>query len=505
MDHTWRLGPRLAALAVAALLAAAAGACDGGDRGADLGAPCGAGLVWDPVSNTCVPGTGRDAGGGDSAPAPADTAATDTAADAAAATDTTPTADVARADTGATAPLGVPEGAYLFFADISTPLGFELPQQLFADIQVDQTSGAFYAVLTDADPVGDAPRNTTDPSQLALDLGLEGFVFVVHGTIARQEGALAFASEAFRLTLRIGPITFELRDAVLSGVITRDDAGGRARWDGTLAVAELFVNPGDDPQTYPAQQDDVQLVQLRPDEVPADLPRTCAAAPCAALMGQQCDVPAEGWPPAAVCESTCEGFADCRYTEGQVCVGAACLPDAALAAARCGDARCDENERYAADACPTDCPAPPAPPRPAGGPCDEPGDCETNFCLDQAFLTIAMASEDVDVPHGYCSSNPLADPCFADEDCGDGGFCADASGLAGTPLKLCLHACADDGDCRYAEGYRCFAPTGAAGEPHGCLPGSLLAAIRCGDGLCDPAEAANPAQCEAPDYEEDCP
>ena len=199
-------------------------------------------------------------------------------------------------------PLGVEEGPFLFYAELATPLGFDLQQQYFADVAVDQESGAFYIVLTDGDPVSGAPLNTQDPEEVNLDLGIEGFVFLVHGTIRRQDASLVFESEPFTLQLKIGPITFALRDSVMRGTIGAGEGTGRARWDGTLAVSELFIDTGNgNPQTYPAQQDNFQLNQMTADQIPDGMPLVCDAAPCAELEGPQCEVPTDGWPPAAVC------------------------------------------------------------------------------------------------------------------------------------------------------------------------------------------------------------
>lgn len=198
-------------------------------------------------------------------------------------------------------PLGVQEGPFLFWAVLSTPVNIELPQQFFGHIQVDQESGAFYALMTDADPVDGAPRNTSDPAELTMDLGVEGFIFLVQGTIVRQAELLVFTSEPFVLELSIGPITFALRDAVMRGSISTDEATGLARWDGTLAVGEVVIDTGGEPQTYPAQQDNFQMLQLRPEQAPDNQPQVCEDTPCADLQGEQCTVPTEGWPPSAVC------------------------------------------------------------------------------------------------------------------------------------------------------------------------------------------------------------
>jgi len=234
-------------------------------------------------------------------PPPQDTVGGDdaaTGADATTAGDTTTATDAAPAE-----PLGVKEGPLLFFASLAVPSPpIDLPQQFFADVQVDQETGAFAMVLTDADPKDGADLNTNDPTELDLDLGEEGFVFLVEGTIRRHEGAVVFESEPFTLQLKIGTITFALRNATMRGTISVDGTSGLTRWDGTMAVSEVMIKVGSAPENlYPAQQDNFALVELRPSEVPDDLPRVCDEDPCVDLQGPQCDVPVTGWPPTTVC------------------------------------------------------------------------------------------------------------------------------------------------------------------------------------------------------------
>lgn len=293
-----------------------------------------------------------------------------------------------------------------------------------------------------------------------------------------------------------------------------DDGGVADTGGGERVVGDPCTEDGTCPTEWCATTEAVTALLRRDYEVPGGL---CTVLFCAAdaVCGAQAVCRDGGG--FGLCAQTCGHYADCRYAQGWACAGpdgevaepvSACLPQGGLAAARCGDGVCDESERYVADQCPADCPDPPQKPYTTGGPCAAPTDCATNFCLNEAFLAVALPDADVDVPNGYCASNPLANPCDADEDCGEGGICADATALAGTQLFLCLHSCVDDSDCRYGEGYRCFATGEGEGAQQGCLPASVIAAIRCGDGVCDPSEAADPELCP-PDpeagFEGDCP
>jgi hypothetical protein len=472
---------------------------------------CVAGYVCGETGACVVASAGR----GDSDSAGADTAG----------------ADAVAPDVSAPAPLGVAEGLHRFRCDWSASLGFLL--EVFGDVQVNQLTGDWVAVVTYSGPEDGAPDDSGD-----------AFVLTVRGRITRDASGLHFESEPFTLSMVLGPVAATFRDARLRGDISSDPAAGSSRWDGVVVADELVTSRGADEQAQAAPQGGFQLVELLPAEAPKGLPRVCSEDPCAGFRSDRCDVPFErGWPPALVCDGSdgpdldcsdgacardcaacgpgescragrcrrrCAAYPDCDYVGAEeLCLavegGAAlCLSPAEVALARCGDGACDESERYAPGSCPRDCPTPPPRPYPAGGPCTAADDCETDFCLDTAFVAVFLPPG-IDVPGGYCSSPPLANPCTADADCGAGGICADASALVGMSLELCLHACGADADCRHEEGYRCFTTQDAPDAVRACLPGGLIAAVRCGDGVCDPAEVANPGQCTEEARAADCP
>ena len=204
-------------------------------------------------------------------------------------------------DTGATEdvviePLGIPEGSYLFLADFTNPV--KISQQFWTDVRANQLTGDFVMLMTDGDPIKGAPVNTTDPTQLVMDTGVEGFIFTVHGKVTKdKEGKLVFKSEPVTLTLTIGPITFALVDMVCVGTIVF--GGDKIVWDGTLAVREVYYEVGGDKTTYPEDQANFQVVELAPEHIPEGMPRVCTQDPCQ-IVGGNCDLLPQ-WPPASVC------------------------------------------------------------------------------------------------------------------------------------------------------------------------------------------------------------
>jgi hypothetical protein len=193
----------------------------------------------------------------------------------------------------------VTEGAHFFFAEFTTPI--KLPQQFWVDIRVDHAAGRFLMVLTDADPKDGMPRNTDDPTKCVMDKGDEGFLFTARGRLCQESPGAdpVFEGEAFTLALTIGPILFELRDVVMRGTVSVED--GLSRWDGTMAVREVYYQVGDIEQVYPEDQANFRVFQVRDSDIPQGMPRVCDDDPCAGLAGM-CGIP-EGasWPVPQFC------------------------------------------------------------------------------------------------------------------------------------------------------------------------------------------------------------
>ncbi len=195
-----------------------------------------------------------------------------------------------------TEPLNVWEGPVLMHADFTSPI--KLSQQFYCDLNVNQMTGDFVLLLTDADPIEGAPLNTNKPEELYQDTGDEAFIFVIHGVVSiNPEGEKVFESEPVTLFQSIGPITFELRDMVTAGHI--DETGEIARWDGTLAVKEVYYEVNGQGTLYPSDQANFEVFELLPEQIPEKLPYVCDPDPCS-VVGGRCDL-LPVWPPPTVC------------------------------------------------------------------------------------------------------------------------------------------------------------------------------------------------------------
>ncbi len=206
-----------------------------------------------------------------------------------------------REDAGELTPYDVTQGAFLFFAHFASPPSpIELNQQFFCDIAVNARTGRFVILCTDADPLPGAPLNTKDPAELKMDTGVEGFIFTLTGCLGQDESqGYVFEAEPFTLALTIGPITFALRDTVLSGRIGSDPGSGAAQWDGTMAVRELYMSVAGQETVYPASKANFQMAQVPQALIPDGMPRACDADPCS-VVGGSCDL-LTPWPVPEVC------------------------------------------------------------------------------------------------------------------------------------------------------------------------------------------------------------
>ena len=83
--------------------------------------------------------------------------------------------------------------------------------------------------------------------------------------------------------------------------------------------------------------------------------------------------------------------------------------------------------------------------------------------------------------------------CQADEDCGERGVCFNTLPLSGIPIKICLAGCEHLIDCRWEEGYACYATQDfdpMTEDQRVCLPNGLAAEIYCSleEGACPETE-----------------
>ena len=194
-------------------------------------------------------------------------------------------------------PIEFDEGYYIIVSVIEDPLPAVLT--LAAHI-VAQDDGTFAIAAGEMDPIENAAKNTSNPDELIVDTGEQGFAIFVLGLLTvTEDGERFLESEPYDLSLALGPVELVLGDLRLSGKLEKDPDTGKDQISGTLSYAGLTLLTGDSSFDY-----DPGTTTFTADFVPAD--KTPANAPdmCGEICGgvtAQCNPPAN-FPPEGFCE-----------------------------------------------------------------------------------------------------------------------------------------------------------------------------------------------------------
>lgn len=192
------------------------------------------------------------------------------------------------------------EGNYLFVASTTEPVPAIL--NLMGDVALGK-NGAFAAIMAEADPPAgsDAPNNTSDATELEIDVGGNAFALVTFGCLREAEaGERFFETEPVDVILTLGPATVTIQTTRLTGKVTKG-ANGRDRVDGTLsfsgAVLQIAEN---DPFQYAAGSTTFEGLFVEPEDVPSGTPDVCGDQ--CGVVPKQCIVP-EDFPGEGYCEA----------------------------------------------------------------------------------------------------------------------------------------------------------------------------------------------------------
>lgn len=125
-----------------------------------------------------------------------------------------------------------------------------------------------------------------------------------------------------------------------------------------------------------------------------------------------------------------------------------------------------------------------------GAPCEVDTQCLTGTCLTTEF--VQLLNPNIEIPGGMCS----ALFCTADEECGPGAICLDASSISADVPTLCGKKCATNDECR--TDYSCLDTEIKDAQDQNillCLPDKLITLIYCENQQCDPWEQQHPEAC----------
>jgi len=179
--------------------------------------------------------------------------------------------------------------------------------RLFFDLERDESNGEVIIVGTLGGLTSDGlPPNTTDPDDLEPRYGTDGWSVLMTGVIYEKDcGEYYFESDTTDLHVTVSGVFLVYLDGLGLEATIRPGEGldGRTHFDGYMHIEEgswgIDANDMSPLDTAGAAW---EANALRDDEVPAKLPRTCSADPCAvhAEYGGDCQLP-DPWVPPASC------------------------------------------------------------------------------------------------------------------------------------------------------------------------------------------------------------
>jgi hypothetical protein len=184
-------------------------------------------------------------------------------------------------------PIEFESGVYHMVADIEKPLPVVL--SLYLDMQIHE-DGDGRIVGAKVKALGQAPKNTTNPDELALDTTDNGFVLFGVGKMTANEGERFFATEPTDLQLAFGPIKLTLSKLRINTAVVKHPETGNDRLEGTLTFAKAVLDSGgSEPTEFDAAVNSFFADRVPVEYVTEDYPRVCGDL-CGAVP-KQCNPP----------------------------------------------------------------------------------------------------------------------------------------------------------------------------------------------------------------------
>ena len=193
-----------------------------------------------------------------------------------------------------TEPVSFDDGVYVIVAEIDDPVPAIIT--LVTDIRV-IPDGSLALAAAEGDPIGEAPKNTSDPAQLKIDDTENGFGLHAWGFVQLNDGERYIDTDPIDVNLSLG-LTLVIHDVRINGVIAHDEELDADRIDGTLTFSGLTLNPGENEASYPAGNTSFTAARAPDSLVPEGTPRVCGDL-CGAVTAQ-CEPPFD-FPGDAMC------------------------------------------------------------------------------------------------------------------------------------------------------------------------------------------------------------
>lgn len=172
-----------------------------------------------------------------------------------------------------TEPVEFDNGIYILLAQVEKPLPAVLT--LMSDLRV-LPDGRFVLAGAEGDEINGAPRNTQDPENLVVDETNQGFTVYATGFVTLDDdGKRLLETDAFDLTLPIGPLEVSMRDVRVFAEIVKNNDTGKDRLEGTLSFSEITLINGDNENTQPGGSTALVADYVEPELAPEGLPDVC--------------------------------------------------------------------------------------------------------------------------------------------------------------------------------------------------------------------------------------
>lgn len=192
-------------------------------------------------------------------------------------------------------PVEFQDGVYILVAQVTQPLPATLT--LVSDVQVAE-SGEFRLAGAEGDAIGDAPKNTSDPTKIVVDETPGGWAAHATGFVKLQDGKRFLRSDTFTVELPLVGLIVRLSGVRLDAEITTSDETGNDKIEGTLSYEKLELVNGDRKNEYEGGNTALVAEWVPPELAPTGHPLVCGDL-CGIVAGV-CDPP-ESFPGEGFC------------------------------------------------------------------------------------------------------------------------------------------------------------------------------------------------------------
>lgn len=185
-----------------------------------------------------------------------------------------------------TEPVEFDNGVYILVAQVDKPLPAVLT--LISDVRVLE-SGEFVLAGAEGDEINDAPKNTTNPEDLVVDVTDQGWTAYTRGFVTiTDDNKRLLESESFDVQIKVGPLLIDMTAVRLFAEIVKGPSG-KDRLDGTLSFESITLHNAGRSTTLEGTSVALVADYVPPELAPEGHPVLCENL-CGAVTGK-CEPP----------------------------------------------------------------------------------------------------------------------------------------------------------------------------------------------------------------------